>query len=131
MPSFIVTGRTAAAVEDVWKLLFDPTCFPRWWVGIETVQPDGDGGFTQWPTGYPDFPMPQQLRVDRRSGQVTVSCQVSDIAVAWQLAESGAGTSIEVRVDIPEVEAHRLDGQREVIEASLLRLATLAESEPY
>jgi uncharacterized protein YndB with AHSA1/START domain len=128
MPSFSVTGRSEAPVEDVWKLLFDPTCFPRWWVGIETVQPDVDGGFTQWPTGYPEFPMPQQLRADRGNSQVIVSCQISDIAIAWQLSESGSGTAIEVRVDIPEAEAHRLEGQREVIEASLLRLAALAEN---
>jgi len=129
MPSFTVIGRTDAAVEDVWKLLFDPACFPRWWVGTETVRPDDGGGFIKWPTGHPNFPMPQQLRADRGSGRVTVSCQVSDIDFVWQLAESGAGTLIEVRVDIPDAEAHRLDGQREVIEASLHRLAALAETE--
>lgn len=129
MPGFVVTGSSNAAVEDVWKLLFDPACFPRWWVGVETVEPDEDGRFTQWPTGYPDFPMPQKLRADRGNGQVTVSCQISDISIAWQLAEAGTGTAIEVRVDIPEAEAHRLDGQREVIQASLKRLAALAENE--
>jgi uncharacterized protein YndB with AHSA1/START domain len=129
MPGFIVTGRCTAPVEDVWKLLFDPTCFPRWWVGVDTVKSGDAGGYTQWTSGYPDFPMPQQLRADRANGQVTVSCQVSDIDFSWQLAEWGAGTTIEVRVEIPEAEAFRLDGQREIIEASLQRLAALAESE--
>jgi uncharacterized protein YndB with AHSA1/START domain len=130
MPGFTVTGHSGAAVEDVWKLLFDPTCFPRWWVGVESVQPDDEtGGFTQWPTGYPDFPMPQHLRADRVNGRVTVSCQISDIDFSWQLAERGTGTTIEVRVEIPESEAFRLEGQREVIEASVQRLAALAESE--
>jgi uncharacterized protein YndB with AHSA1/START domain len=127
MPNFTVTGHCAAPVEDVWKLLFDPTCFPRWWVGIDTVQPDDTGGYIQWSSGYPDFPMPQQLRADRANGRVIVSCQVSDIDFGWQLAEWGTGTKIEVRVEIPEAEAFRLDGQREVIEASLRRLAALAE----
>jgi len=127
MPNFVVSGRSAAPVEEVWKLLFDPSAFPRWWVGIETVRTTEVGSFTLWPDGYPDFPMPQLLRADRTSGRVTVSCQVSDIDFAWQLAEAGEGTEIEVRVEIPEAEAHRLDGQREVITESLNRLARLAE----
>ena len=66
-----------AAVEEVWKLLFDPARFPDWWVGVETVRPGAPGEFTQWPAGYPDFPMPQKLRVDQANGRITVSCQVS------------------------------------------------------
>jgi uncharacterized protein YndB with AHSA1/START domain len=89
MPSLTVTGRAEAPVEEVWKLLFDPTSFPRWWVGIETVQPDGADGYTLWPSGYPDFPMPQRLRADRANGRVTISCQVSNIDIAWQLAAVG------------------------------------------
>ena len=46
----------------------------------------------------------------------------------WQLAEAGTGTAIEVRVDLPDAEAHRLDGQREVIGESLGKLAALAEA---
>jgi hypothetical protein len=112
----------------VWKLLFDPARFPDWWVGIETVRQDSPDEFTQWPTGYPDFPMPQKLRVDQANEQVTISCQVSDIDVVWQLAEAGTGTSINVNVSLPEREAHRLDGQHQAIEESLRRLTALAES---
>ena len=86
------------------------------------------GEFTLWPTGYPDFPMPQKLRVDQASDRVTISCQVSDIEIVWQLAEGGAGTSIHVQVSLPEQEAHRLDGQHQIIEESLRRLAALAEA---
>lgn len=50
----------------------------------ETVRKDAPGKFTQWPTGYPDFPMPQQLRVDQANERVTVSCQVSDLEFTWQ-----------------------------------------------
>jgi uncharacterized protein YndB with AHSA1/START domain len=123
-----LSGFAAAPVEEVWKLLFDPTRFPEWWSGVETVHSERPGEYTMWPEGYPDFPMPQKLRTDQRNGWVTVSCQVSDIDVTWQLGESGAGTTIEVAVALPEAEAQRLDGQRTAIADSLVRLAALAEA---
>lgn len=128
MPHFTVTGRSDAPVEEVWKLLFDPTRFPQWWVGIDTVRAEGAHQYTQWPIGYPDFPMPQKLRTDHARGRVTISCQISDIDISWQLAESGPGTAIEVRVDLPDHEAHRLDGQRDIITESLANLAALANT---
>jgi uncharacterized protein YndB with AHSA1/START domain len=128
MPGFAVTAGCRAPVEEVWKLLFDPARFPEWWAGIETVHKDAPGEFTQWPTGYPDFPMPQKLRVDEANERVTISCQVSDIDIVWQLAEAGTGTSISVNVSLPEGEAHRLHAQHEVIEESLRRLSALAEA---
>jgi hypothetical protein len=128
MPGFALTARCRAPVEEVWKLLFDPTRFPEWWAGIEAVRQDTPGEFTQWPTGYPDFPMPQKLRVEEASERVTISCQVSDIDIVWQLGEAGAGTSINVNVILPEREAHRLDGQQQVISESLRRLTALAEA---
>ena len=63
-------------------------------------------------------------RADRR---VTISCQVSEIEIVWQLAEAGTGISINVNVSLPEREAHRLDGQQNVISESLRRLTALAE----
>jgi len=128
MPGFALTARCRAPVEEVWKLLFDPTRFPEWWAGIEAVRQDAPGEFTQWPTGYPDFPMPQKLRVEEAGERVTISCQVSDIDIVWQLGEAGAGTSINVNVILPEREAHRLDGQQQVISESLRRLTVLAEA---
>ena len=117
-----------APVEEVWKLLFDPARFPQWWAGVESVRADGPDRYTMWPDGYPDFPMPQVLRGDPDHGRVTISCQVSDIDVTWQLAESRTGTGIEVRVDLPAAQAHRLEGQRALITDSLARLAALAEA---
>ena len=128
MPGFTLSAMCCAPVEEVWKLLFDPARFPDWWVGIETVRQDAPGEFTQWPAGYPDFPMPQKLRVDQANERVTVSCQVCDIEIVWQLAEAGTGTSINVNVSLPEREAHRLGGQHQAIEESLRRLTALAES---
>jgi uncharacterized protein YndB with AHSA1/START domain len=128
MPGFALDARCRAPVEDVWKLLFDPARFPEWWVGVETVQAGPPGEFTLWPAGYPDFPMPQKLRVDQASDRVTVSCQVSDIEIVWQLAEDDPGTAIHVQVSLPEREAGRLDGQHQVIAESLRRLTALAEA---
>jgi uncharacterized protein YndB with AHSA1/START domain len=128
MPGFTLSAGCRAPVEEVWKLLFDPARFPDWWAGIETVRKDSPGEFTQWPTGYPDFPMPQKLRVDQAYERVTISCQVSDIDVVWQLAEAGTGTSITVNVSLPAREAHRLDGQHQAISESLRRLTALAEA---
>jgi uncharacterized protein YndB with AHSA1/START domain len=128
MPGFALSAQCRAPAEEVWKLLFDPSRFPDWWTGIETVRTGGPGEFTQWPTGYPDFPMPHKLRVDRANERVTVSCQVSDIEFTWQLTEAGDGTSIHVTASLPESEAHRLHGQHQVIEESLRRLTALAEA---
>jgi uncharacterized protein YndB with AHSA1/START domain len=128
MPGFTLTGYADAPAEEVWKLLFDPTRFPEWWRGIETVRREGEGAFVMWPDGYPDFPMPQRLRTDQAHGRVMISCQVSDIDVTWQLAEHAHGTAIEVRVELPDAEAHRLVGQRAAIRDSLAALAALAES---
>jgi len=62
MPGFALSAGCRAPVEEVWKLLFDPSRFPQWWAGVETVRVGPPGEFTLWPTGYPDFPMPQSLR---------------------------------------------------------------------
>ena len=67
-------------------------------------------------------------RVDQANERVTISCQVSDIDIVWQLAEAGTGTSINVNVSLPEREAYRLDGQQNVISESLRRLTALAEA---
>lgn len=133
MPSFDDTTTTVAPPEEVWKILYDPARFPEWWAGIETVDAEpGDGAdrrYTIYPVGYPDFPMPQVLRTSGDEGRVTVSCLVSDIVFEWRLEPAhGGGTRITVHVDIPDDEAHRLEGQHEVISASLRRLAALTEA---
>src|ERR1044072_138028 len=126
MPGFTLTGRTPAPVEEVWNLLFDPSRFPEWWAGVETVRAEAADRYTMWPEGYPDFPMPQSLRTERDAGRVSVSCQVSDIDVVWQLAEDGEGTRIDVQVDLPDAEAHRRPTQRDVITRSLANQSSLA-----
>jgi uncharacterized protein YndB with AHSA1/START domain len=126
MPELSLTGQADAPVQEVCKLLFDPTRFPEWWTGAESVRSDDSGNYTQWPTGYPDFPMPQKIRSDHSNGQVTISGQVSDIDITWQLAEYGPGKTITVHMRLPKAQAHRLDTQHEVLASSLTRLAALA-----
>jgi hypothetical protein len=128
VPSFNDTATSPAAPEEVWKLLYDPSRFPDWWAGIGTVDIEEEGKYTMYPDGYPDFPMAQLLDTQLDEQRVTVSCLVSDLLFEWRLEPLGEGTRITVDVEIPDSEAHRLDTQREVIEASLKRLARLAGS---
>jgi uncharacterized protein YndB with AHSA1/START domain len=128
MPAFAVSALCRGPVEEVWKLLFDPARFPEWWVGIEAVRKDAPDQFTLWLAWNPDVPMPQKLRVDEADERITISCQVRDIDIVWQLAEAGADTSITVNVTLPEPEAHLLDVQRWLIGKSLRRLTALAEA---
>lgn len=126
MPSFRDTATSAAPPEEVWKLLYDPARFPDWWAGIATVEVSDPGSYTMYPDGYPDFPMAQVLETRRQEQRVTISCLVSDLRFEWRLQPDGDGTLIHVDVEIPEAEAHRLETQREIITASMRRLAELA-----
>lgn len=127
MPSFEMSAHSAAPVEEVWKLLHDPARFPEWWAGIETVQTGEAGGYTVWPSGYPDFPMAQRMGAEHADGRVTISCLVSDLEFVWQLREAAEGTDVDVRVEIPDRESHRLDTQRALLAQSIAELTRLAE----
>lgn len=128
MLSFRDTLTSAAAPEEVWKLLYDPSRFPDWWAGVGSVETGGGHEYTMYPEGYPDFPMAQLLDTQSEGQRVTVSCLVSDLRFDWRLEPAGAGTRISVEVELPDAEGHRLDSQRELISASMRRLADLAAS---
>jgi len=128
MPSFHDTANSAAPPEEVWKLLYDPSRFPDWWAGIGTVEMTSEGEYTMYPDGYPDFPMAQLLETHQDQQRVRVSCLVSDLRFDWALEPTADGTLITVDVEIPDAEAHRVDTQRDVINASMRRLAQLAAS---
>jgi hypothetical protein len=93
---------------------------------VGTVEVSGADSYTVYPDGYPDFPMAQLLDTQTDAHRVTVSCLVSDLRFEWQLEPAAEGTTITVEVEIPEAEAARLETQRDVISASLRRLAELA-----
>ena len=100
-----------------------------WGAGIETVRrrrPRSVG--PQWPTGYPDFPMPQKLRVDRATRCSPSRARSRHGINVWQLAEAGTEGLDQRERSLPESEAHRLDGQQQVIQDSLRRLTALAEA---
>ncbi|MEA2449181.1 MAG: hypothetical protein QOG63_1113 [Thermoleophilaceae bacterium] len=130
MPAFNASADVAAPPEEVWKLLYDPSRFPEWWPGVERVAAGdakgGPGDVTFYPDGYPDFPMPQEIRTSGDGHNVRISCLVSDLHFEWRLEERDGGTRITVDVGIPEAEAHRVDTQRRVISESLENLAALA-----
>src|SRR5215207_5735677 len=74
-----------APLEEVWKLVHDPTRYPEWWTGIGRVGETADDGHTMYPEGWPDYPMPQRLNSSSAHGRVTISCLVSDLEYRWQL----------------------------------------------
>ena len=126
MPTFDDSTETSATPEDVWMLLYDPLRFPEWWAGISSTTTDGDGDYTMYVEGYPDFPMPQALDARPQDRSVTISCMVSDLVFSWRIEPIDAGTKISVHVDIPDQEASRLDMQRDIIGSSLRKLGELA-----
>ena len=117
-----------APLEEVWKLVHDPSRYPEWWTGIGGVDEATPDGYTMYPEGWPDYPMPQRLSTSSADGRVTISCLVSDLEYRWQLTADGEVTRVEVHVDIPEVEAHRLEGQTTAMSSALARLTRLAAS---
>jgi hypothetical protein len=120
MASFDDAADTVAGPEDVFKLLYDPEQFPRWW---GCLQIDGNPA----PSKHPDFGLPRVVSSSRGHGRVTISCSLADIVFDWRLEErAGGGTKIGVHVEVPD--AYRLDlqGQKAVIGMSLRQLADVA-----
>jgi uncharacterized protein YndB with AHSA1/START domain len=126
MPSFDNHILVRAPLEDVWKLVHDPTRYPEWWTGIGSVDETAPDGYTLYPEGWPDYPMPQRLKTSSADGRVTISCLVSDLEYRWHLTADGERTWVDVHVDIPQAEAHRLEGQTTAMDSALARLADLA-----
>lgn len=133
MPSFEDSAVSEAPPEEVWKLLYDPSRFPEWWAGMETVETDrsdrsGRRRFTYYPDGRSDLPRPQLLDTVREERRIVVSCLVTDLRVDWRLepTNGGRGTLIRVFVEAPESETQLLEDQRPTVSRSLARLARLA-----
>ena len=134
MPAFRDSATTTAPPEEVWKILYDPGRFPEWWTGVGSVETGGRRRLARrrtrcTPTATRTSRCRRCSRAPATTGTVSVSCLVSDLRFAWRLEPAGAGTRIAVEVEIPEAEAHRLDGQREAIASALRRLAAVAAAE--
>jgi uncharacterized protein YndB with AHSA1/START domain len=128
MPGFTLTQVVAAPVEEVWKVLFDPTRIPDWWVGMEAVRVDGRDAFTLWLAQDPGRPLPQRVSGEPAAGRMTMSCQVNEIDFTWRLAEEAGGTRVTVQVAFAPATADQLDRTRAALTASLPALAGLAEA---
>ncbi len=132
---------TTAPPRTVWKILHDPARFPEWWAGFARVEEGvedegGASGFTAFldQSLYQDMdpgrPMVHSVQSDAAGDRVVISCLVANIAFEWRLApaEGGTGTRIEVAVAVPDDRAGRFELQRTIIEASIRRLARVAEA---
>ena len=128
MPQFQATATTPAPIEEVWKLLVDPTRYPEWWAGIASVeqQHDDADGFTLYHPDEPVLPWPQQVE-QRSNGQVVISCLTTAMRYDWQLTAADAQTRIDISVAIPEDWADHLESQRDLISRSLDSLTSLAQ----
>ena len=111
MQSFHDTATSAAPPEEVWKLLYDPARFPDWWAGSRPSSAatgrvhDLSGGLSRLPDGAAAR---HATRPAARDGLVP------GVGPALRVAASagGDGTLITVDVEIPDAEAHRLEGQQ-------------------
>ena len=114
-----------APLEEVWSRP-RPSRYPEWWTGLPVVEPAPDG-FTMYPDGWPDYPMPQRLSPRRPTAgsPSRASCPTSSSAGT---TADGECTRVEVHVAIPEVEANRLEVQTAAMSSALGRLARLAAS---
>ena len=125
MPAFEERIVCPAPPEAVWRLLHDPRRFPEWWVGTERVDMEAEQP-TRYLEGWPDFPMPMDVRARGDGSRVVISCLVSDILTEWILEPDPGGCAVSARVEIPEEEGHRLAAMREQIVGSMARLAARA-----
>jgi hypothetical protein len=120
VPNFNEVAESSGPPEEVWKLLYDPEQFSRWWGCFEADAPE--------PTSHPAFPMPRLVASERGDGRITMSCLVRDIAFDWHLTLlPDGGTRIELDVNVPDSYGFDEQPQRDVIAFSLGRLARLAE----
>lgn len=120
MASFDDAADTAAAPEDVFKLLYNPEQFSRWW---GCLQIEGNPA----PTKHPDFGLPRVISSSRGDGRVSISCSLADIVFDWRLEElPQGGTKIGVHVEVPDAYQLDLANQGALIGMSLRQLADVA-----
>ncbi len=113
----------AASAFAVWRLVHDPERLPEWLADTERVEPGADGAVVRYLHGWPDFPMPTEVRSVRDGARVVVSCLVSDIDITVVLTPDDAGCRVALTAVLPEAEAHRSDAMQDLVDASLRRLA--------
>jgi uncharacterized protein YndB with AHSA1/START domain len=120
MASFDDAADTVARPEDVFKLLYDPEQFPRWW---GCMQIEGNPA----PSKHPDFGLPRVVSSSQGDGRVTITCSLAEIVFDWRLEDRPqGGTRIGVHVEVPDAYQLDLEAQKAVIGMSLRQLADVA-----
>jgi uncharacterized protein YndB with AHSA1/START domain len=127
--TFHAEAACAAPAREVWKLLYDPVRFARWWPGWERIEPGEGSALTRYDGRWPDFAYPATVSSDPSSGRVVVSCLLSDIVHTWSIDPGGSGCQISVVVTIPAAEADRTGDTADVVRQALSALVSEAESE--
>lgn len=127
--TFRAEAACAAPAREVWKLLYDPVRFSRWWPGWERIEPGEGPALTRYDARWPDFAYPATVSSDPSTGRVVVSCLLSDIEHTWSIDPAGSGCQISVEVAIPAAEADRTGDTAEVVRQALSALVSEAESE--
>ena len=92
MPTFDDSTTTAGAGRGGLEAALRPGAHGRVVGGRSSASSrghDGEGDITIYPDGYPDFPMPQELRTDADGRGLTISCLVSDLVFEWRLEPLG------------------------------------------
>jgi len=125
---FRAEAACAAPAREVWKLLYDPVRFSRWWPGWERIEPGEGPALTRYDARWPDFAYPATVSSDPSTGRVVVSCLLSDIVHTWGIDPAGSGCRISVDVAIPTAEADRTGDTAEIVRQALSALVSEAES---
>jgi uncharacterized protein YndB with AHSA1/START domain len=123
VPGFRESVVCEAPPEAVWRLVHDPERMCEWMVDTERVEPGEEGTVTRYLHGWPDFPMPTRVTSRPEGARVVISCLVSDIDMRVALSPHPRGTAVELDASLPEAEIARMDALRELVVASLARLA--------
>ncbi len=125
---FHAEARCASPAREVWKLLYDPVRFSRWWPGWERVEPGEGPALTHYDARWPDFAYPATVSSEPSTGRVVVSCLLTDIVYSWSIDTAGSGCQIGVVVTIPDAETHRSGDIADVMRQALSALVNEAEA---
>jgi hypothetical protein len=128
MPDFEAHATCRAPAVEPWKLLYDPSRFPEWWVGTARVESGEGDSVTRYMEAWPDFAYPTKITRHSDGSRIVVSCLLSNIVHEWSLTPAPQGCMVHVRVELPAEEEHRLEAVKAEVIPSLRRLVELAES---
>lgn len=134
------TADSAAAPEEVFKLVYDPARAQEWLAattGVEDIGPSepADGGdeerrFTLYRQFAPGTPMVQVMRSFADQAAVSVDCTFTGIRFELRLNERpSGGTRIDCRVEAPDTQQELIPHIPAMARASVDALARLAERE--